>query len=103
MKLKNSYFFTKREDSKDEESISANLLVRSGMIKKAGSGIYYFLPMGYRVTKKIEKIVREEMNAIDSQELVMPQLLPEEVYIASGRRANFGNGLFSLKDRFDRS
>ena len=103
MKLKNSYFFTKREDSKDEESISANLLVRAGMIKKAGSGIYYFLPMGYRVTKKIEKIVREEMNAIDSQELVMPQLLPEEVYIASGRRENFGNGMFSLKDRFNRS
>ena len=103
MKLKNSYFFTKREDSKDEESISANLLVRSGMIKKAGSGIYYFLPMGYRVTKKIEKIVREEMNGIDCQELVMPQLLPEEVYIASGRRENFGNGMFSLKDRFNRS
>ena len=103
MKLKNSYFFTKREDSKDEESISANLLVRAGMIKKAGSGIYYFLPMGYRVTKKIEKIVREEMNAIDSQELVMPQLLPEEVYIASGRRENFGSGMFSLKDRFNRS
>ena len=103
MKLKNSYFFTKREDSKDEESVSANLLVRSGMIKKAGSGIYYFLPMGYRVTKKIEKIVREEMNGIDCQELVMPQLLPEEVYIASGRRENFGNGMFSLKDRFNRS
>ena len=103
MKLKNSYFFTKREDSKDEESVSANLLVRSGMIKKAGSGIYYFLPMGYRVTKKIEKIVREEMNGIDCQELVMPQLLPEEIYIASGRRENFGNGMFSLKDRFNRS
>ena len=103
MKLKNSYFYTKREDSKDEESVSANLLVRAGMIKKAGSGIYYFLPMGYRVIKKIEKIVREEMNAIDCQELVMPQLLPEEVYIASGRRENFGNGMFSLKDRFNRS
>ena len=103
MKLKNSYFFTKREDSKDEESVSANLLVRAGMIKKAGSGIYYFLPMGHRVAKKIEKIVREQMNSIDCQELVMPQLLPEEVYIASGRRENFGNGMFSLKDRFNRS
>ena len=103
MKLRNSYFFTKREDSKDEESVSANLLVRSGMIKKAGSGIYYFLPMGYKVTKKIEKIVREEMNGIDCQELVMPQLLPEEVYIASGRRENFGSSMFALKDRFDRS
>ena len=103
MKLKNSYFFTKREDSKDEESVSANLLVRAGMIKKAGSGIYYFLPLGLRVIRKIEEIVREEMNKIGSQELVMPQLLPEEVYIASGRRENFGNNMFALKDRFDRS
>lgn len=103
MKLKNSYFFTKREDSKDEESVSANLLVRAGMIKKAGSGIYYFLPLGLRVIRKIEEIVREEMNKIGSQELVMPQLLPEEVYIASGRRENFGNSMFALKDRFDRS
>ena len=103
MKLKNSYFFTKREDSKDEESISANLLVRAGMIKKAASGIYYFLPLGLKVIRKIENIVREEMNRIGSQELVMPQLLPEEVYIASGRRDNFGSSMFSLKDRFDRS
>lgn len=99
MKLKNNYFFTKREDSKDEESVSANLLVRAGMIKKAGSGIYYFLPLGLRVIRKIEKIVREEMNNIGSQELVMPQLLPEEVYIASGRRENFGSSMFSLKDK----
>ena len=73
------------------------------MIKKVGSGIYSFLPIGYKVIKKIEKIVREEMIAVDCQELVMPQLLPEEVYIASGRRENFGSGMFSLKDRFNRS
>ena len=103
MKLKNSYFYTKREDSKDEESVSANLLVRSGMIKKAGSGIYYFLPLGLKVIRKIENIVRDEMNGIGSQELVMPQLLPEEVYIASGRRDNFGSSMFSLKDRFERN
>lgn len=103
MKLKNSYFFTKREDVKDEESVSANLLVRAGMIKKAGSGIYYFLPLGLKTIRKIENIVREEMNNIGSQELVMPQLLPEDVYIASGRRENFGSSMFSLKDRFERS
>lgn len=103
MKLKDSYFFTKREDAKDEESVSANLLVRAGMIKKAGSGIYYFLPLGLRVIRKIENIIREEMNNINSQELVMPQLLPEEVYISSGRRDNFGSSMFSLKDRFNRS
>ena len=61
MRLKGSYFFTKKEDVKDEESSSANLLVRAGMIKKAGSGIYYFLPLGLKVIRNIEAIVREEM------------------------------------------
>ena len=78
MKLKGNYFFTQKEDVKDEESISANLLVRSGMIKKVGSGIYTFLPMGLRVLKNIEEIVREEMNAISSNELVMPSILQKK-------------------------
>jgi len=102
MKLKESYFFTIRENSKDEETISGNLLVRSGMVKKAGSGIYYFLPMGLRVVKKIENIVREEMNNAGSQELVMPSILPEDVYVKSGRRDNFGDDMFGLKDRYGR-
>ncbi len=99
MKLKNSYFITKREDTKDEESISANLLVRSGMIKKIGSGIYAFLPLGYKVFKKIENIIREEMYKAGAQELVMPCLLPESYYVDSGRRDVFGDDMFSLKDR----
>ena len=99
MKLSNSYFFTKKENAKDEESISANLLVRAGMIKKIGSGIYTFLPMGLRVFRKIENIVREEMDNIGSQELVMPSLLPESYYIDSGRREIFGDDMFALKDR----
>lgn len=99
MKLSNSYFFTKKENAKDEESISANLLVRAGMIKKIGSGIYSFLPLGLRVFRKIENIVREEMDNIGSQELVMPSLLPENYYIDSGRREVFGDDMFSLKDR----
>lgn len=99
MKLSNSYFFTKKENAKDEESISANLLVRAGMIKKIGSGIYSFLPMGLRVFRKIENIVREEMDNIGSQELVMPSLLPESYYIDSGRRDTFGDDMFALKDR----
>ena len=99
MKLSNSYFLTKKENAKDEESISANLLVRAGMIKKIGSGIYSFLPMGLRVFRKIENIVREEMDNIGSQELVMPSLLPESYYIDSGRRDVFGDDMFALKDR----
>lgn len=103
MKLSNSYFFTKKEDVKDEEAISGNLLVRSGMIKKAGSGIYIFLPLGLKVFHKIENIICEEMNAIGSQELVMPSLLPEDYYINSGRRDVFGDDMFSLNDRAGRN
>ncbi len=102
MKLSNSYFFSKKENVKDEESLSSNLLIRAGMIKKAGNGIYYFLPLGLKVFRNIENIIREEMDNIGSQELVMPSLLPEEYYIDSGRRAIFGDNMFSLKDRYGR-
>ena len=102
MKLSNSYFFSKKEDVKDEESTSANLLTRAGMIKKAGNGIYYFLPLGLKVFRNIENIIREEMDNIGSQELVMPSLLPEEYYINSGRREIFGDSMFALKDRYGR-
>ena len=99
MRLKNSYFFTLRENVKDEDSVSSNMLVRAGMIKKSSSGVYMMLPMGFKVLKKIEAIIREEMDAADSQELLMPALIPEEVYISSGRREGFGNSMFTLKDR----
>ena len=99
MKLKNSFFYTLRQPPKDEESDSAILLTRAGYIKKTSAGDYMFMPLGHKVKRNIENIIREEMDAIDSQELVMPCLLPEEVYVSSGRRANFGNSMFSLKDR----
>lgn len=103
MRLSSSYFFTLREDSKDEDSTSGNLMVKSGMIEKVSSGIYAYLPLGYKVLKNIEEIVREEMDKAGAQELVMPSLLPEDVYISSGRRELFGSNMFSLKDRYDRS
>ncbi len=102
MRLKNSYFYTLRENVKDEDSISGNLLTRAGMIKKNSSGIYMFLPMGYIVLKKIEQIIREEMNKTGAQELLMPALIPEEVYEQSGRRKLIGSSMFSLKDRFNK-
>lgn len=102
MRLSKSYFLTKKENLKDDECVSSNLLVRAGMIKKVGSGIYAFLPMGLRVFRKIENVVREEMNNIGSQELIMPSLLPEDYYIDSGRRSVFGDDMFSLKDRVGR-
>lgn len=102
MRLKNSYFYTLREDSKNEDSISGNLLVRSGMIKKSSAGVYMFLPMGLKVSNNISNIVREEMNKIGSEELLMPVLIQEELFEASGRRESFKQSIFTLKDRFDR-
>ncbi len=103
MKLKNSFFYTIRENSKDEDSTSGNLLVRAGMIKKSSSGIYMIMPMGRRVLHKIENIVREEMDQSGAQELLMPALIPEEVYVKSGRRDAFGSNMFALKDRFQKN
>lgn len=103
MKLKSSFFYTVREDIKDEESISGKLLVKSGMIKKVSSGIYMYMPLGNRVMQNIEKIVREEMNNAGANEVKMPSLLPDEPYIQSGRRDNFGHDMFALKDRFNRN
>ncbi len=102
MKCKNSFFYTLRENVKDEDSKSSNYLVRSGMIKKSSSGVYMILPLGLKVIRKIEDIIREEMDDTGCQELIMPALIPEEVYIASGRREGFGNSMFSLKDRFSK-
>lgn len=103
MKLSNSYFYTMRENAKDEDSTSGNLLVRSGMIKKCSSGIYMIMPMGKRVLKKIEEIVREEMDHAGAQELLMPALIPEEIYEKSGRREAFGSNMFALKDRYQKN
>lgn len=103
MKLKHSYFYTLREETKSEESTSGNLLTRAGMIKKSSSGVYMFLPLGYKVVKNVEKIIREELEGINAGELLMPALIPEETYVLSGRRDAFGSDMFQLKDRFDKA
>ena len=102
MKLNNSFFFTLREDAKDEESRSGNLLVRSGMIKKVGSGIYMYLPFGLKVLDKIKKIVKEEMDNASAQEVLMPSLIPSDYYETCGRVEAFGKDMFNLKDRYDK-
>ena len=99
MKLSKSFFYTLREDAKDEESKSGNLLVRSGMIKKVGAGIYMFMPLGLRVLDKIKKIVKEEMDSTGAQELLMPSLIPSEYYEKCGRVEAFGSSMFNLHDR----
>jgi len=103
MRLKGQFFYTIREDIKDEETVSGNLLVKSGMVKKIGNGIYMYMPLGLKVLRNIEKVIREEMNKAGALELLMPNLLPEDVYVNSGRRDNFGDNMFSIKDRANRS
>ena len=102
MKLKNSYFYTLRENAKDEESTSGNLLVRSGMIKKVGAGIYMYLPLGLKVLDKIRNIVKEEMDNAGAQELLMPSLIPSDYYEKCGRVEAFGKDMFNLKDRYEK-
>lgn len=102
MKLSNSFFYTIRDDIKDEDSISGKYLVKSGMVKKTASGIYMFMPLGLRVKQKIENIIRDEMNKADANEVSMPMLIAGEIYEKSGRRNAFGNDMFSMKDRYDR-
>ena len=90
---------TLREDPVDAEVPSHRWLLRAGYIRRAAPGIYSWLPLGYRVLRNIEEIVRQEMDAIGAQEVHFPALLPREPYEASGRWADYGDSIFRLKDR----
>jgi len=102
MKLKNSFFFTLREDVRDEDSVSGNLLVKAGYIKKTSAGVYMMLPLGLKVQNKIEEIIRKHMNEAGAQEVKMPALIAAEYYEDSGRMKGFGPSIFKLKDRNDK-
>lgn len=102
MKLKQSYFYTLRENAKDEDSISGNLLVRSGMIKKVSAGVYMFLPLGLKVLDNIKNIIKEEMDDAGAQELLMPSMIPTEVYESCGRVEAFGQSMFHFNDRYNK-
>ncbi len=90
---------TLREDPADAEVPSHKLLIRAGYIRPIGPGLYSWLPLGLRVLRKIERIVREEMNAIGGQEILFPALLPRGPYETTNRWAEYGDGVFRLKDR----
>ncbi|MFH2071192.1 MAG: proline--tRNA ligase [Elusimicrobiota bacterium] len=99
MKLSNYFIPTLREDPSDADTISTVLMMRSGMIRKLASGIYEWLPLGLRVLKKVEQIVREEMNAIGGQEVWLPVLLPKDLWEETGRWQLYGKELCRIKDR----
>lgn len=95
-------FATLKETPADADVISAQLMLRAGLIRKSASGLYTWLPMGLKVIKKVEKIIREEMNAIDSQEMLMPVVQSAELWQESGRWDDYGAELLRFKDRHQR-
>ncbi|MCF6137143.1 proline--tRNA ligase [Pseudalkalibacillus berkeleyi] len=103
MRQSNLYIPTLREVPADAEAKSHQLLVRAGFIRQSVSGVYSFLPLGRKVLKKVESIIREEMDEIGSQEVLMPALQPSELWEESGRWQTYGPELMRLNDRHDRT
>src|SRR3954468_24942449 len=99
LRLSTLFVRTLRDDPVDDEVPSHRLLVRAGYVRRAAPGIYTWLPLGLRVLRNVETIIREEMDAIGAQELQFPALLPRDPYEASGRWMEYGDGIFRLKDR----
>ncbi|MCQ9342403.1 proline--tRNA ligase [Corynebacterium kozikiae] len=98
-RLSTLFLRTLREDPADAEVPSHKLLVRAGYIRRTAPGVYTWLPLGLRTLRKIEAVVREEMDGIGAQELLFPALLPREPYEATNRWTEYGDALFRLKDR----
>lgn len=102
MRLSRMLAKTYKESPKDAEVISHQLMSRASMIKKVASGVYTYLPMGYRVLRKVENIVREEMNRAGAQEILMPVLQPAELWQESGRWQTMGPEMMRINDRHER-
>ncbi len=102
MKASQFLFATLKETPSDADIASSQLMVRAGLIRKIASGLYIWLPMGLRILQKVERIVREEMQNIGAQELLMPMTQPAELWQTSGRFEDYGPELLRFKDRHDR-
>lgn len=102
MRMSKYYMPTLRQDPSEAELPSHKLLLRAGMIRQLVSGVYSFLPLGYRVFRKIENIIREEMDASGAQEVLLSAIQPKEIWEESKRWYDFGPEMFKLKDRHDR-
>ena len=101
LRMSKLYAPTLKESPNDAEIASHKLLLRAGMMRKTASGVYTFLPLGYKVLAKVEAIVREEMDSIGAQEIMMPALQPAELWHESGRWNDYGPELMRLRDRHD--
>jgi prolyl-tRNA synthetase len=102
MKLSQFFLSTTKEAPAEAEIVSHQLMMRAGMIKKLGAGIYTWMPLGVRVLRKVENIIREEMNAAGAVELLMPVIQPAELWQESGRWDKMGPEMMRIKDRHER-
>ncbi|MFM9878293.1 MAG: aminoacyl--tRNA ligase-related protein, partial [Rhodoglobus sp.] len=98
-RLSQLFVRTLREDPVDAEVASHRLLVRAGYIRRQAPGVFAWLPLGLKVRRKIERVIREELEAFGAQEVHFPALLPREPYEVTGRWTEYGDGIFRLKDR----
>ena len=97
LRMSSLFLRTLRDDPADAEVPSHRLLVRAGYIRRAAPGGFTWLPLGYRVFRNVERVVREEMDAMGAQEVHFPALLPREPYEATGRWTEYGDNLFRLQ------
>ena len=102
MRWSQFFLYTLREDPADADVISQKLMMRAGMLRKVAAGIYTYLPLGLRSLKKMEAIVRDEMNRAGAVELIMPTIQPAELWQESRRWQLYGKELLRIRDRHDR-
>src|SRR5690554_3568554 len=102
MRTSQFHLVTRKETPQDAEIISHQLMIRAGLIRKLGAGLYTWSPLGFRVLRKVEQIIREEMDASGALEMLMPAVQPKELWEETGRIADFGGQLLAIKDRAER-
>ncbi|MEO8446986.1 MAG: proline--tRNA ligase, partial [bacterium] len=99
MRLTQFFIPTVKEEPADAIVVSHRLMIRSGMIRQLTSGVYSALPLGLRVFRKVENIIREEMNAIGGNEFYLPAISPSELWSETGRLEDYGDLMFRIKNR----
>src|SRR6476659_10506475 len=102
MRLSQLFFTSLRDDPAEAEMPSHRLLLRAGYVRQLGAGIYSLLPLGFRVSKRVEQIIREEQDRIGAQEMAMPVVHPADIWKESGRYFKIGPELLRFKDRTER-
>ena len=102
MKQSKLYIPTLKQTPSDAEAVSHQLMLRAGYVRQVSAGVYSYLPLAWSVIRKLEDIIRKEMDKVDAAEMQMPAILPADLWKESGRYETYGDNLFKLKDRHER-